>query len=82
MFIWWIVLLVSTATDKMHQGLHDRWAKSVIVRPQAAGAGSGAAAACLVIALIVALFFLASLVGLIFLGSQVSNILSGAGQSI
>lgn len=79
--IWWIVLLVTTATDKMHQGAHDKWAKSVIVRPQGAGAGAFVAA-CLIIVLIIGFFFMASIVGLILLGSQLSNILSAVGESI
>ena len=75
--------LITTATGAMHQGLHDRWAHSVVVRPAAAGAGgSGLVAACLIILAIVALFFLFSIIGLIFLGSQLSNILSAVGTSI
>jgi hypothetical protein len=80
--IWEIILLVSTATDPMHQGFHDRWAKSVVVRPQAAGPGSGAAVACLIIALIVVIFLFVSVIGLIIVGSQVSSILSSVGESI
>lgn len=29
---WWIVLLVTTATSPTKQGLHDRWARSLVVR--------------------------------------------------
>lgn len=79
--IWWLILLVTTATDRMHQGAHDKWAKSVIVRPQGAGAGAFVAA-CLIIVLIIGFFFVASIVGLILLGSQLSNILSAVGESI
>lgn len=80
--IWSIVLLITTNQDKMHQGLHDRWGKSVVVRPEGAAAGRGAAVACLIIALILVLFVLASIVGLIFLGGQMSTILSAVGDSI
>lgn len=80
--IWWIVLLVTTASDGMHQGLHDKWAKSVMVRPQGAGAGSGLVAGCLIVLLIIGFFFVASIVGLILLGSQLSSILSAVGDSI
>lgn len=80
--VWNIVLLITTSSDPMHQGLHDRWAKSVVVRPESAGAGSGVAAACLVIILIIALISLTSIVALILLGSQVSDILSAVGESI
>ena len=80
--IWSIVLLVTTATDKMHQGLHDRFAKSVIVRPETAGAGSGLVAACLIILVILGLLFLVAIVGLIVLGSQMSEILVEMGESV
>ena len=81
-FIWLIVLLISTATDKLHQGVHDKWAKSVVVRPQDAGAGGGLVVACLIILLLIGVFVLVSIIGLIFLGSQMSNILSAVGSSI
>ena len=80
--IWSIVLLITTSQHAMHQGLHDRWAKSVVVRPEAAGAGGGAGAACLVILLVIGVFGLISLVGLFLLGSQLSEILSAVGESI
>jgi uncharacterized RDD family membrane protein YckC len=31
-FLWSIVLLVTTATSPTHQGLHDRWAETLVVR--------------------------------------------------
>jgi uncharacterized RDD family membrane protein YckC len=31
-FLWSIVLLVTTATSPTHQGLHDRWAQTLVVR--------------------------------------------------
>jgi len=31
-FVWSIVLLVTTATSPTHQGLHDRWAQTLVVR--------------------------------------------------
>lgn len=80
--IWSIVLLVTTASDKMHQGLHDRWAKSVIVRPEGSGSGGGLAVACLLIVGILALISLFAIVALILLGSQVSEILLEIGESV
>jgi hypothetical protein len=62
------------------QGLHDRFANTAVVRP--ATAGSGAAMACLVIAIVIALAALAAIIGLIFLGGQVSSILSAVGESV
>ena len=80
--IWSIVLLITTSQDTMHQGLHDRWAKSVVVRPEGAGAGGGAVIGCLIAVLIVGLLFLLPIIALIFLGGQVSTILSAVGDSI
>jgi len=79
---WSIALLITTSQDGMHQGLHDRWAKSVVVRPEAAGAGGGAAMACLVVIGILLVFAFISIIGLILLGSQVSSILDAAGESV
>ena len=81
-FLWAILLWITTAMNPMHQGLHDRWGHSVVVRPAEAGGGSGLMAACLIIVGIIVLFGLFGIVGLIFLGSQVSKILSSVGSSI
>lgn len=81
--VWYIALLVTTATDPMHQGLHDRWAKSVIVRPQGASSGAGGwLAACLIVLLLLVLIPVVSIVALVLLGDQVSAILSSVGESI
>ena len=80
---WYIALLVTTANDRMHQGLHDRWAKSVIVRPEGARSGAGGwLAACLIIVLLLVLIPIVSIVALILLGDQVSTILSRVGESV
>jgi len=82
-FVWYIVLLVTTASDSMHQGVHDHWAKSVIVRPEGAGSGAGGwVAACLIILLLLVLIPVVAIVALILLGSQVSEIMSSIGASI
>jgi uncharacterized RDD family membrane protein YckC len=76
--VWILVLLVSTATSPQKQGVHDRWASSVVLRP--AGAGSGAAVVtCLVIIFAIGIL---PIIALILLGSQLSTILSEIGQSI
>jgi uncharacterized RDD family membrane protein YckC len=71
--VWIIALLITTSQDRMHQGLHDRWAESVVVRPEGAGAGGGAVVACLVIALLFMFLALVAIIGLIFLGTQISG---------
>ena len=52
--IWLVVLLVSTGTDRLHQGLHDRWARSVVVQPAPGGSGM-AIATCLVLVVLIGL---------------------------
>lgn len=50
--IWWLALIVSTIASPTNQGLHDRWARSALVRP--AGAGNRWAVGFLAIFLIFA----------------------------
>jgi len=78
--VWWIALLITTATSPTKQGLHDRIANSAVVRP--ANAGNGLVVACAVIAIALAVLALLSIVALIFLGGQVSAILSTVGESV
>jgi uncharacterized RDD family membrane protein YckC len=80
LFIWWIVLLVTTILSPTKQGLHDRIAGTALVRPL--GDSSTAARACLIIVIVIALLFLVSIVALIFLGSQASDILRDIGRSV
>jgi uncharacterized RDD family membrane protein YckC len=77
--IWLLVLLFTTAIDRLHQGLHDKWARSVVVQPAPGGSGL-AIATCLVL---VGLFF-----ALLFLGTMAytsdwwREILSSVGNSV
>ena len=80
--VWDIVLLITTSNHAMHQGIHDRWAGSVVVRPEGTGTGGGWLTACLVVIVLILLIGLISIVGLIFVGSQISVILSRVGSSI
>jgi uncharacterized RDD family membrane protein YckC len=77
-FIWLVLLLVTTATDKLHQGIHDRWAGSVVVQPAPGGSGA-AIIGCLVLLAIFLIipFLLAALVS-----DTLRDILSQVGQSI
>lgn len=79
-FIWFIVLLVTTAQSPTKQGLHDRFANTAVVRPS--GESGGLAKTCLIIGIVLFLILLFSIVGLIFLGSQMSDILSRVGTSV
>jgi uncharacterized RDD family membrane protein YckC len=75
---WEVILLVTTATDRLHQGLHDRWARSVVVQPAPGGSGA-AVVGCLV------LLFLAFALPFALLaasGDALREILSRVGESI
>lgn len=78
--VWTLAVFVTTATSPTKQGLHDRFAGSMAVRPTAAG--NGVAMACLAIVVVLVLLSLVSIVALVFLGGQVSQILSAVGTSI
>jgi len=80
LFVWVIVLLITTATSPTKQGLHDKLANSAVVRP--VSAGNGWVIACLVIVAALVLIPLLAIVALIFLGGQVSTILSTVGESV
>jgi uncharacterized RDD family membrane protein YckC len=77
--IWLVVLLITTASDRLRQGLHDKWARSVIVQPAPGGSGL-AFATCLVL---MGIFF-----ALLFLGTMAAtpdwwrDILSQVGNSV
>jgi hypothetical protein len=73
------VLLITTSTNALHQGLHDRWARSVVVQPAPGGSGL-AFATCLVLVVLVGLLMPIAL--LTIAGDQVRVILSQIGRSI
>jgi uncharacterized RDD family membrane protein YckC len=81
LFVWYLVLLVTTASSPTRQGLHDRFAGTAIVQPSG-GSGNGLVVGCLVIVAILVGISLLSVVALILLGSQVSTILEEVGNSI
>ena len=61
--VWIVVLLVTTAMDRLHQGIHDRWAGSVIVQPAPGGSGA-AVVGCLV------MIFLVFMIPFVALGAE------------
>ena len=77
--IWLVVLLLSTGTDRLHQGLHDRWARTVVVQPAPGGTGL-AIATCLV--LVVLLGFVLPLAGIAIYGDELRDILIEIGNSV
>ena len=74
-FVWWVILLVTVASGPMHQGLHDRWAKSVVVRPEGAGSGAGWAVACLLMVGVIVLIILISIIAVLAAAPQIEEIL-------
>ena len=77
--VWALALLITTGTDRLHQGLHDRWAGSVVVQPAPGGSGA-AVVTCLVLVVLVA--FVLPVVALALAGDQLRDILSQIGNSI
>ena len=77
--IWLLVLLITTATHPLHQGLHDRWARSVVVQPAPGGSGA-AVVTCLV--LLVVLFVVLPVALVAIAGPQLEDILREIGESI
>ncbi len=77
--VWLLVLFVTTATHPLRQGLHDRWARSVVVQPAPGGSGL-AVIGCLV--LIVVFVFIVPLVLVAVLGDQIRDILEEIGRSV
>ena len=77
--VWVLILLITTATNPLHQGLHDRWARSVVVQPAPGGSGA-AVVTCLVMA---ALLFVVLPLGLVALaGPQLEDLLRQIGESV
>lgn len=77
--VWVLILLVSTATNPLRQGLHDRWARSVVVQPAPGGSGL-AVATCLI--LVVVFGVLVPLAGVAIFGDQIRDILVEIGNSV
>ena len=78
--LWALVLLITTATSATKQGLHDRFANSLVVRPVTAG--NGIVWACLIVILILPVIAILLFLSLFAIGGQVSTILSEVGTSV
>ena len=77
--LWVLALLITTATNPLRQGLHDRWARSVVVQPAPGGSGA-AVIGC--IALVVLLFVVVPLILVGLVGDQLQDILTEIGRSV
>lgn len=76
--LWLIVLLVSTSSHPLKQGVHDRAANSIVVQPLGASSNT-AAIGCVVL---IVLFAILPIIALVAYGGQIEQILSEVGQSI
>ena len=77
--VWLLVLLITTSSDRLRQGLHDKWARSVIVQPAPGGSGL-AFATCLVLIVIFGLVL--PIAGIALYGDQLREILIEIGNSV
>jgi uncharacterized RDD family membrane protein YckC len=77
--LWVLILLVTTAIHPLHQGLHDRWARSVIVQPAPGGSGA-AVVTCFVMTVL--LFLVLPVALLAFAGPQLEDLLRQIGESV
>ena len=76
---WIVILLITTGSDRLRQGLHDKWARSVVVQPAPGGSGL-AVVTCLV--LLVLFGFLLPVGGLVLFGDQLRDVLIEIGNSV
>ena len=81
LLLWYIILLIATATNTMRQGPHDRFARSAVVQ-RTGESVSGLVLGCVLVVVILGAVVIASIVALILLGSQVQDILSTVGQEV
>jgi uncharacterized RDD family membrane protein YckC len=77
--IWVLLLLVTTATNPLRQGLHDRWARSVVVQPAPGGSGL-AVATCLILVLVFGV--LLPIAAVAIFGDQIRDVLVEIGNSV
>ena len=76
--LWDIALLLTTATNPLRQGLHDRWAGSVVVQRAPGGSGAAVIGCLVLVVVVIALPF----VLLAMASDQLLDILSQVGNSI
>lgn len=73
-----LLLLITTLMHPLHQGLHDRWSGSLVVRT-ASASSRGFVLGCL---LLIAILFILPIVALVLLGPDAREILSQIGASV
>jgi hypothetical protein len=78
---WALVLLVSTAVDDEHRGIHDKIAGTAVVQPAHRALGP-TAAGCLVILVLIGLAVIFSIVGLAAMGDEWQRLIEDASRPI
>ena len=77
-----VIVFLTTVTNERRQGLHDRWAGSLVIRSTTSG-DSATAVGCLVLALLVIGFVVVlTAAALVALGPQLEELMSRIGESI
>jgi uncharacterized RDD family membrane protein YckC len=77
--VWALILLITTATNPLRQGLHDRWARSVVVQPAPGGSGL-AIATCLILFVLIGVVL--PIAGIALYGDQLQDLLIEIGNSV
>jgi hypothetical protein len=77
-----VIVFLTTVTNERRQGLHDRFAGSLVIRSATSG-DSATAVGCLVLALLVIGFVIVlTAAALVALGPQLEELMSRIGESI
>ena len=79
--VWYLVVLFTTVSSPTKQGVHDRFAGSVVVQPRG-GSSNGLIIGCLLIIVLLLVLPILAIVALIFLGANVSGILEDVANSV
>jgi uncharacterized RDD family membrane protein YckC len=69
---WAVVILLTTIASPTKQGMHDRFASTVVVQPRG-GSSNGLVVGCLAIVGLFILLFIVAFIALFFIGSQISS---------
>jgi uncharacterized RDD family membrane protein YckC len=80
--ILYLVLLVTTIAHPMRQGIHDRWADSLVIRHASSGDGATAVGCVVLVVLGLAVSLIFSVVALGAMAPMMEEILSDIGNSI
>jgi uncharacterized RDD family membrane protein YckC len=77
-----VILFLTTITNDRKQGLHDRWAGSLVIRSWASGDGATAAGIVVLVLLWIGVAIIIAVAAFTFLAPQIQEIMSEIGSSI